>query len=299
MLEDSRCSAPTDFRPAEHSIRICNGLERPTIGLFDSGVGGLSVLQELLNQFPEADYIYLGDTARVPYGTRSVKTVTRYSMQAAQFLVNQHVDMIVIACNTASSVALSATQKAYPAQLAVGIVDAGAQAAVEAAPGGKIAVIGTECTVAARAYERAIKRKNPQAEVYSAPCSLLVSLAEEGWTEGDVAEIVMQRYLSPLLTKFGEGKPDCIVLGCTHFTQFHSVIQRIIPPGVKLINPAEKLGQMLGECMPPQFWTAQAGNGDVKYFVTDAQTRFARVGELFLGRSIETDSLQTVTLDNI
>lgn len=299
MLEDSLCAAAGTSQAAAYETNAFAEERSPVIGLFDSGVGGLSVLQELLKRFPAFDYLYLGDTARVPYGTRSVKTITRYSLQAAQFLVDRQVDVIVMACNTASSVALRATQQAYPAHLTVGMVEAGAQAAVEAAARGKIAVIGTECTVTTKAYERRILRSTPTAEVHSTPCPFLVSLAEEGWTEGYVAEKALRRYLEPLFQRFQGSRPDCLVLGCTHFTRFRSVIERMVPPGVSLINPAERLGQLLEEYMPSRRREKRAAGGDVKYYVTDACARFARVGELFLGRSIKTESLLPVSLDSI
>jgi len=273
-------------------------LRRPCIGLFDSGVGGLSVLRALQREMPGLDYVYCGDTARLPYGKRKPETIVEYSLQASRFLIESGVDIIVIACNTASSVALSAIQQTYPDTLVKGVVKAGAQAATRATRSGNIAVIGTECTVESKAYETAINKLVPTAEVQAQACPFLVSLAEEGWTNGDIAHSVVQKYLDPLFANFAKHKPDTLILGCTHFSQFSSVINDVIGNEVKLIDPANYLAQELSSHLTLQTSEAHKTTGHTRFHATDAPNRFARVGELFLDNPIPFASLQLVTLDN-
>ncbi len=187
----------------------------PPIGVFDSGVGGLTVLRALREALPAQDFIYLGDTARLPYGTKSPETVARYSLQCAAALLERGIGSLVVACNTASASALGALRERYPALPVIGVIEPGAEAAVAASASQHIAVIGTEGTIRGGAYQTAIHRRSPEARVTSCACSMFVALAEEGWTQGPVAEAVAHRYLDPIFDV--ADSPDCLVLGCTHF----------------------------------------------------------------------------------
>lgn len=295
MLEERLCPAHEVGMAGQMQADIEAPL-RPTVGLFDSGVGGLSVLRALRREMPGADYVYFGDTARLPYGKRSPETIIGYSLQASRFLISCGADALVIACNTASSVAQGALRQAFPNTQVAGVVEAGARAAADVSHTGRIAILGTECTVHSGAYERAITRHRPSAVVQAMACPFLVSLAEEGWTDCDVAFMAVKRYLTPLLKRFGSGKPDCIVLGCTHFSRFCSVIRSLVGPDVKLIDPADHLAAEL----KTTFQLSTTDNaGSVAFHATDALLRFSRVGSRFLGNEISRDHLERVELDNL
>ena len=190
------------------------GQDQLPIGLFDSGVGGLTVLDAMRRLMPGEDYLFLGDTARVPYGAKSQKTIVRYSLQAAAKLIGQRIKLLVIACNTATAAALPALRETWPDMPIIGVIEPGSRAACEASPSGDIAVIATESTIRSGAYAEAILRRRPEAQVRSLACPLFVPLAEEGWFDGPIAEGVVSRYLEPLFEK--SPAPDCLVLGCTH-----------------------------------------------------------------------------------
>jgi glutamate racemase len=268
------------------------------IGLFDSGVGGLSVLRALRQAIPSAEYVYLGDTARLPYGQRSPETIIEYSMQASRFLCDEGVDAIVIACNTASSVALTTVQQAFTDIRIHGVVEAGSRAAIAASPAARIAVIGTNCTVDSRAYEKAIIRLAPHAEVHARACPFLVALAEEGWTDCDIALMAVRQYLEPLMDMFAPGGPDSIILGCTHFSRFADVIRQLLPAKNAIIDPADTLAQYLAKSITGKL-LGKKQTTPVSFYATDALQRFSSVGELFLGNSIPLESLERVDLDNI
>jgi glutamate racemase len=266
------------------------------IGIFDSGVGGLTVYRALHEQLPEERFVYLGDTARVPYGTKSLQTVERYAVENARFLAAHGIKLLVVACNTASALALPAIAARIPVPV-IGVIEPGAQAAVHATRGGRIGVIATEATVQSGAYRRAIKTFKPQAEVFERACPLFVALAEEGWAETDVARVVADEYLKDLCG----GRVDALVLGCTHYPILRRVIQATVGEGVRLIDSGaataasvEALleraslrrrsfdthtGQLLKQRAP-----ARSLCDDLDHFyVTDAAERFARVAERFLG----------------
>ena len=242
--------------------------------------------------------MYFGDTARLPYGKRSKQTVIQYSLQAARFLHSHNVQAIVIACNTASSVALNAVQLFLPHTTIRGVVEAGARVATAASASGRIAVIGTERTVASKAYEVAITRLNPDAMVRTKACPFLVSLAEEGWTDNAVACMSIRKYLEPLFNEFGDRKPDCIILGCTHFSRFSNAIRQMVGPDVRLIDPADGVACEIKALFPiPSL--AKNNEDSVTFHATDALQRFSRVGSFFLGEDIPAKSLQRVNLDNL
>jgi glutamate racemase len=252
------------------------------IGIFDSGIGGLTVVKEIVAKLPLENIIYLGDTARVPYGIRSPETVTRYSFENTQFLLSQEIKMLVVACNTASAISLDAVKKEFPLPV-IGVLEPGARAAVAATRTRKLGVIGTEATIASGAYEAAIKKLAPDIEVYSLACPLFVSLAEEGWTDNDVAQLVAGKYLAPLR---GTGI-DTLVLGCTHYPLFKSVIAQVIDSDIRLIDSATETAKEVEDVLERLKWRINGqGEGVRKFYVTDLPSRFEKIGKRFLGDSL-------------
>lgn len=251
------------------------------IGIFDSGVGGLTVLKELVARLPDEDIIYLGDTARVPYGIRSPDTIVRYSFENTRFLLSQDIKMLVIACNTASAISLEAVKNEFPIPV-IGVLEPGARAAVSATRSGKVGVIGTEATIGSRAYEKAIKNLNGEIEVHGLPCPLFVPLAEEGWIDNDVAELVAGKYLSRLR----ETGIDTLVLGCTHYPLLKKVINRVMGQGITLIDSATETASEVTEVIARlNMKRSGPARANRKYFVTDSPVRFEKIGKLFLGYS--------------
>lgn len=272
------------------------------IGVFDSGVGGLTVLRALTRALPREDFLYLGDTARLPYGAKSPASVSRYALQCARVLVDQGIKLLVVACNTASSVALPALREAFPGLPVLGVVQPGARAACERTRAGRIAVIATESTVQGGAYHKAIQRIRPDAEIRSRACPLFVALAEEGWIDGPLVEGVVGEYLQPLFREFGSHGPDSLVLGCTHFPVLAAPISRVAGPDVAVIDSAattaaqvadylERTGLRKAEKSQPKI-----PEGVVHFMATDGASRFARVAGIFLGRELAPDHVQIVDL---
>ena len=260
-------------------------------------MGGLTVYRALHEQLPQERFVYLGDTARVPYGTKSLATVERYAVENARFLETHGVKLLVVACNTASALALPAIRASVSLPV-VGVIEPGARAAVAlASAGGRIGVIATEATVRSGAYARAIRELAPRAEVTERACPLFVSLAEEGWAETDVAHKVAAEYLTDL----GGGRVDALVLGCTHYPILRRVIQETVGREVRLIDSGEATAASVeaalerGNLRRRSFDTATGRLlierarerrlcDDLDHFyVTDAEERFARVAERFLG----------------
>lgn len=261
------------------------------IGIFDSGVGGLTVLRELRRQLPLEELVYLGDTARVPYGTKSPQTVARYAREAARFLVGQRVKLLVVACNTASAVALEdlATIHRLPV---VGVIDPGARRALSVSRSGRIGVIGTEGTIRSRAYERALRAERGDVEVHVAACPLFVPLAEEGWAEHPVAHMAAAEYLAPLLRQ----GIDTLVLGCTHYPLLKRTLQEVAGPDVALIDSAEETAKTVAALLAAQgIERHDTVPASPRFFVTDLPDRFERVGGAFLGAPLP--GVVTVTLD--
>ncbi|GAM10512.1 glutamate racemase [Geobacter sp. OR-1] len=249
------------------------------IGIFDSGVGGLTVLKEIVKTLPQEDTIYFGDTARVPYGTKSPETVIRYSHQITEFLVSRDIKLLVVACNTASAVALDSLKEAFPIPI-VGVIEPGSSRAVSVTKTGKVAVIGTEGTVKSSAYTKAIKRLSPDVQVVTRACPLFVPLAEEGWVDNDVTRLTAEIYLKGLK----EGGVDTLVLGCTHYPLLKEVIAGVMGNEVLLVDSAEETARtvagILGE---HDLLRPVAEKGNHHYFVTDVPAGFIRVGNRFLG----------------
>jgi len=254
------------------------GAMNKAIGIFDSGIGGLTVLREIVAVLPHENIIYLGDTARVPYGIRSPETVTRYSFENTHFLLSQEIKMLVVACNTASAVSLEEIKREYPLPV-IGVLEPGARAAVAATRSRKIGVIGTEATIGSGAYEKAITKLAPDITVHSRACPLFVPLAEEGWTENNVARLVAETYLAP----FQNSGIDTLVLGCTHYPLLKSVISGAVGPGITLIDSATETAQEVSDVLAKLKWLANGkGPWFRKYYVTDSPARFERIGKRFL-----------------
>lgn len=250
------------------------------IGVFDSGIGGLTVLKEIIRLFPHEDTIYLGDTARVPYGTKSAETVTRYSLEIADFLVNKGIKLLVVACNTASAVALTALREKYGLPI-IGVIEPGARKAVTATKTGKVGVIGTEGTIKSGAYEKAIKAISPEINVISKPCPLFVPLAEEGWTDNDVALAAAGIYLNDMKSV------DTLVLGCTHYPLLKGVISRVMGDSVKLIDSGEETALEVQRVLTEEGLLRRLFPiGSRTFYVTDTPERFVKVGLGFLGEGL-------------
>ena len=250
-----------------------------SIGIFDSGVGGLTVLREIMSSLPQEDTLYFGDTARVPYGTKSPETVTRYACEIASFLVKREIKLLVVACNTASAVALPALKRLLTIPV-VGVIEPGARRATLVTRSGKIGVIGTAGTIRSSAYTRAIKRLKPEAEVLTRACPLFVPLAEEGWTENQVARLTAQTYLQELK----DSAADTLVLGCTHYPLLKPLIADIMGPDVMLVDSAEETARTVATILAEKgLLRPSAEKGNHTYFVTDIPAGFVRVGNRFLG----------------
>jgi glutamate racemase len=250
------------------------------LGIFDSGVGGLTVQKAILERLPWLETVYLGDTARVPYGTKSPEVVTQYSLRNARFLVARKVDALVVACNTASAVALPALREALDIPV-LGVVEPGARVAALASRSGRIGVIGTSSTIGSGAYQRALQERRPGVQVVAQACPLFVPLAEEGWTdpEDEVVRATARRYLAPLLS----AGVDTVVLGCTHYPLLQPAIALELP-GVRLVDSAASIAAEVAERLP---LAREDGHTRHQFFVTDVPGRFLAVAERFLGRPVE------------
>jgi glutamate racemase len=261
---------------------------RPTIGVFDSGFGGLTVLKALLEVTPGADYVYFGDTARLPYGSKSVETVARYAVEAARFLEANRAALLVIACNTATALALHQIKSAAKVPV-VGVVEPGAEAANLISQNRKVVVIGTEATVSSQAYRKALEARGLGAREKA--CPLLVPLVEEGWVEHPVTEQVARIYLQEAFAD-GFADADTLVLGCTHYPLLKPLLRRVAPEHVSIVDSAEstahvvaaELGKLSFEFPIQQ---ERRFHSSLKFFATDSVDKFRRLGERFLGLPIE------------
>jgi glutamate racemase len=267
------------------------------IGVFDSGVGGLTVLRALRSAMPGEDFIYLGDTARLPYGTKSDQTVVRYSLQCAAALVARGIRALVVACNTVSASSLDALRLRYPALPIIGVIQPGAEAAVAASTSKHIAVIGTEGTIHGGAYQRAIRQLDSTARIEAAACSLFVAMAEEGWTQGPIAESVARRYLEPMFYE-PQSAPDTLVLGCTHFPVLAGAIRAVLPPQVRVVDSAVTTAAAVRRRLQPEGGIDESAAlpGAMSWLATDGAARFARVGSIFLGELLLPESVEIVDL---
>ena len=250
------------------------------IGIFDSGVGGLTVMKEIMELLPDENIIYLGDTARVPYGTRSADTVIKYSFENMKFLMSRGIKILVVACNTSSSVSLDLLRANFPGTV-VGVVEPGAKAAVAASNKKDVAVIGTETTISTGAYEKAIKAIDSSINVSGLACPLFVPMIEEGWLAGEVVRLTAEIYLSPIKNN-GAGS---VVLGCTHYPMIKNIISDVV--NLPLIDSAVETAKEVRDVLERE---AMLRGPDTKalreFFVTDAPDKFVRAGERFLGHEI-------------
>ena len=265
------------------------------VGVFDSGVGGLTVLRALSAALPGEAFLYLGDTARLPYGTKSAATVVRYATRAAELLQERGIKALVVACNTASAAALPALRERFPGLPVIGVVEPGAAVACARSASGRIAVLATESTVAGGAYQRAIAALRPDAEVSARACQVFVALAEEGWTTGDVVVAAAHRYLDAL---FGtpDAAPDTLVLGCTHFPVLAAAIASVVGPAVQVVDASDAVAAALKTLLGEHGLLAAAAAGRLELLATDGVERFARVGATFLGRPIAASDVHLVDL---
>ena len=265
------------------------------IGLFDSGVGGLTVLDAMRRRVPGEDFLYLGDTARLPYGTKSPETITRYALQATRKLIERRIKLLVVACNTATAVALPALAETYPDIPVIGVVEPGALAACRTSASGRIAVMATMSTTRGGAYVRAILAHRPEAHVVSLAASLLVPMAEEGWFEGPLVEGIIARYLDPVFREQTE-TPDCLVLGCTHFPLLIKALRAVVGPDVALVDSAATTAETVADRLRQDCLERPAGGGSITFLTTDDVARFAATGSLFLGMSIAGSDVELVNL---
>jgi glutamate racemase len=266
------------------------------IGVFDSGVGGLTVLRAIRAACPRESAIYLGDTARVPYGTKSRDSVLRYSLQASEQLVRRGIKLLVVACNTASALSLPEL-RAHLAPLPVlGVVEPGAEAAVAASERRRHLVLATEATVAQRAYTRAIRALSPDAAVEELACSLFVALAEEGWTDGAVAAAAANAYLGAVAARPKPDRPDCVILGCTHFPLLTAEIRAALGPDARIVDSASATARAVSALLERERLARTAARPSLHLLVTDGPARFARLGARFLGEPVAAADVEVVDL---
>lgn len=260
------------------------------IGVFDSGMGGLTVLRALRQVLPKESFIYLGDTARLPYGTKSANTVQQYAVQMARILVERRIKALVIACNTATTAALPHLQAMLPDMPVLGVVMPGAKAAVAATKNHRIAVLATETTIAAKAYQQFITAALPHATIRARACSLLVALAEEGMVSNTIARVVLEHYLADIVDE------DTVLLGCTHFPVFKPLLSKLLPANVKVVDSADATAAALLELLAQASLLKRgaSSSGSVRYLVTDSVKRFQSVGEIFLNESLSSTDIELV-----
>ncbi|MDO5707677.1 MAG: glutamate racemase [Andreesenia angusta] len=258
-------------------------MDNRPIGIFDSGIGGLTVLKELMEQFPNEKLIYFGDTARIPYGTKSKEAVIKYSFQCIRFLLSKNVKTIIIACNTASAVALEPALKEFDLPI-LGVVKSGSKAAVKETQNDKIGVIGTTGTINSYAYQREIRTISPSAEVIGQACPLFVQIVEDGWEDTEVAKLTAEKYLIDMK----EHDVDTLVLGCTHYPILRYTLKKVLGEEVKLINPAyETAKESLELLTERKLLTESSDIHEVEFYVSDDAEKFRRIGGNMLNRNIK------------
>ena len=254
--------------------------------MFDSGIGGLTVLKEVRSLLPRENIVYLGDTARLPYGNKSPYTVRRYSLENALFLLTKGIKALVIACNTSSALALSTLKTRLPVPV-LGVIEPPAKMAARQTKNRKVGVIGTKATVRSMAYERAIRKRDRRVQVLSTACPLFVPLVEEGWEHDDVARLVVKKYLQT----FRDSAIDVLVLGCTHYPVLQPVIRDELDPGVLMVNTGRETAGELKELLEARDLLKRSGRGACTYYVTDSPESFSEIGGRILGEPIRTVKL--------
>lgn len=257
-----------------------SGKRDAPIGIFDSGLGGLTVLREIIRLLPGENTIYLGDTARVPYGIRSPEVVTRYSLDNVRFLISKGVKMLVVACNTASALSLESIRREVPEAAVIGVIDPGARAALSATANRRIGVIGTDATIKSGAYSRALLARSPEARIFARPCPLFVPLVEEGWTENQMAVLAAGEYLNALKRE----NIDTLLLGCTHYPLLKKTIGAVMGEGVRLIDSGEETAKAIKKALE-EGGIAREGDGPAtrSFYVTDSPEKFKLLAGRFLG----------------
>ncbi|MFH0772662.1 MAG: glutamate racemase [Candidatus Omnitrophota bacterium] len=258
-------------------------MKNSPIGVFDSGVGGLTVVRELVRELPNEDIVYFGDTARVPYGAKSASTIKKFSIENVLFLLKFNVKMIITACNTSSAICLPFLSRYFNVPI-LGVIKPGAKAAVGSTRNGRIGIIGTYATIASGAYEAEIKSISPSAKVYSKSCPLFVPLAEEGWANDGVADIIADRYLAPLKKR----GIDALILGCTHYPLLRMAIKNVMGDGVNLVDSAEETAREAGSLLEERALRSSSGKKSVcRFYVSDAPEKFKLVAKKFLGKNAD------------
>jgi glutamate racemase len=253
------------------------------IGIFDSGIGGLTVVKAIRETLPNENIIYFGDTARVPYGIKSEETIRKYALQITDFLLQNNVKMILIACNTVSASARDAIQKKAGDVPVLDVISAGTQAAMQFPNHKHIGVIGTLATIASKAYEKSIRANNGDVTITAEACPMLVPLAEEGWTEDEIAEQIVRKYLQ----KFEGRNIDSLILGCTHYPLFKATIQKVLhDPNIEIVDSALSIAEMAEEKLQSLRLQNEEGEGKFECFVSDRPQRFQELAERFLGTEI-------------
>lgn len=253
-----------------------------SIGVFDSGVGGLTVVRELIRQLPNEDIVYFGDTARVPYGIKSKETVIRFSIENILFLLKQDVKLICVACNTVSSLALPVIKNHFRVPI-IGVITPGVREAVYATQNKRIGVIGTSGTIKSRAYENQIKQLDPKVKITAVACPLFVPFAEEGWLKGDVVLDVARTYLLPLK----KAKVDTVILGCTHYPLLKEVIKKVMGPDVALIDSAKQVAIEVKKILAAEGLLNKSGRAKHKFYVSDNPQWFQSLASRFIGKSLK------------
>lgn len=263
--------------------RVFKVMDRTSsIGVFDSGVGGLTVVRALMERLPFESISYFGDTARVPYGVKSVETIAHFAGQITDFLLQQKVKLLIVACNTMSAVALEVIRRLSPVPV-LDVIHAGARSAAMATKARYVAVIGTPATINSNAYARAIHQFDPAIRVFSQACALFVPLVEEGWLDHPVTHLTAKEYLKVVLSY----PVDTLVLGCTHYPLLKPVIQEVVGGGIQLVDSAEAMAEEAAEMLTDKgLWSPLRVSPEYRFYVTDIPVRFQTIGERFLGRSL-------------
>ena len=270
-------------------MRSLTSRQSQAIGVFDSGVGGLTVMQHITKVLPKENIVYFGDTARVPYGGKSAEIITRYSIDNAIFLMSHNIKALVIACNTASSCALEKLQQIFNIPV-IGTIYPAAEYAVKVTKMKKIAVLGTKATVNSGIFQKAIQLKIPDAEVISVPCPLFVPLVEEGLISHQACKLLVREYLSVLKDK----NVDTVILGCTHYPLLRSIIAEELEPHIQIVDSAHTCAEAVNQLLQEhQLCNQQSTSGNYKYFVSDDPKRFREVGERFLGMPLDQVQIQS------
>ncbi|MFH0948205.1 MAG: glutamate racemase [Elusimicrobiota bacterium] len=260
-----------------------SGLNNNPIGIFDSGLGGLTVLKELRKILPSENIIYFGDTARVPYGTKSKNSVRRFSQQITKFLIEHNVKLVLVACNTASALAFNDIKKVAKNIPVIGVIKSGVRAAVSSTVNKKIGIIGTFATIKSKSYQNTIKKFDRRIKVFQQPCPLFVPLVEEGWTDGKITKDIAKVYLQPLK----KACCDVVILGCTHYPMLKKIIQEVVGRNIKLIDSAEEVSKDVKKILFGNGLIRAAKNhGHLRFYVSDSPDKFSELGKIFLGKIV-------------